>query len=143
MRKTPEEQRQAWAAYVKRLRAAASMSVRTFADRLGVDEATVWRYETARTKPHGPEVPERIAELFQLDLDEVLAAAGLRRDIPAPAEPTRAPDPEIDEIQRSGLPERIRRELVEHVMQQRARDEERRIEDLRRMIRLAGGRRVG
>lgn len=143
MRKTPEEQRQTWAAYVKKLRTAVGMSVRTFAERLGVDEATVWRYETARTKPHNPDVPERIAELFQIDLDEVLAAAGLRRDVQPPAEPTRTPDPEIDEIQRSGLPERTREELIEHVMQQRARDEERRIEDLRRMIRLAGGGRVG
>jgi transcriptional regulator with XRE-family HTH domain len=141
MRNTPAEQRRVWATYVKALRAATGMSGRALADRLGTNPATIWRWETAKTKPESPAVPERIAELFRLDLDEVLTAAGLKPATEeAPTEPTREPDPEVEEIQRSGLPDRIKKELIEHILSQRERDEAARMENLRRMIRLAGGR---
>lgn len=140
VRNTPEGQRQAWAAYIKALRGATGMSTRALADRLGVDPATVWRWETAKTKPESTAVPERIAELFKVSLDEVLTAAGLKPTVDPAPEPTIEPDPEIDAILRSGLPRRIQDELVAFVEQQREQDRQRRLETLHRTIRLAGGR---
>jgi transcriptional regulator with XRE-family HTH domain len=105
-----------------------------------VDRVTVWRWENGQQKPEDADVVARLAAVLEVDLEEALAAAGLRPGIAAPTAPTREPDIEIEEIQRSGLPERVKAELIEHVMAQRTRDEQRRIEDLRRMIRLAGGK---
>ncbi|MGW9196100.1 helix-turn-helix domain-containing protein [Micromonospora chersina] len=90
-----------WANYVRALREATGLSRPQLAKRLVVDPATVWRWETGKQKPDGPAVPEALAEMFKLDLDEVLAAAGLRRDRPAakPA-PALPMDPDVQIIVR-------------------------------------------
>ncbi len=143
MRNTPEEQRQAWAAYVTSLRRATGMGRKPFAERLGTDPATIWRWENARTKPEAPEVPEKIAALFGLDLDEVLVAAGLKSPVAdLPTEPTRERDEEIEEILVADLPQRIKQELIEAVLAERERDKERRMEMIQRLIR-AERRRAG
>lgn len=140
MRNGPDRRRQTWAAYIKAIREATGLSRAEMARRLDVDPSTIWRWETGRQKPESPDIPQHVAELFALDLDEVLAAAGLKPAVDPPTEPTREPDPEVEEIQRSGLPDRIKKELIEHILSQRERDEAARMENLRRMIRLAGGR---
>lgn len=93
--------RQTWANYVQSLREATGLSRPQLAKRLGVDPATVWRWETGKQKPESPAVPEALAELFRLDLDEVLAAAGLRRDRQATKPVPEVPmDPDLQVIMR-------------------------------------------
>lgn len=48
-------------------------------------------------------------------------------------------DPELDEILRAPLTEAQKQEIIDSVMQRRAREAEQRREDTRRMIRLVGG----
>lgn len=95
VRNTPAEgPHVTWARYVQALREATGLSRPALAKRLNVDPATVWRWETGKQKPESPAVPQAIAELFKLDLDEVLTAAGLRMDRPAVAKP--APELPLD-----------------------------------------------
>lgn len=85
---------QTWAKYVKAIREATGLSRPAMAKRLNVDPATVWRWETGKQKPESPAVPQAIAELFGLDLDDVLTAAGLRLGGAPVATP--APEPPMD-----------------------------------------------
>jgi transcriptional regulator with XRE-family HTH domain len=142
MRNTPEEQRSAWASYVRALRAATGMSTKAFAERLATNPATIWRWETAKTKPESPAVPERIAQLFSVDLGEVLEAAGLKPSDETPTEPTRERDDELEDILTSNLPQRIKQELIETLLEERERDKQRRREHMQRLIR-AEQRRAG
>lgn len=87
----PVDRREVWATYVRKLREATGISRPELARRLAVDPATVWRWETRKQKPEAPDIPQAIARLFGLDVEEVLAAAGLK----AGAEPPPAPTPEI------------------------------------------------
>lgn len=82
-----------WAAYVTAIRNAARLSRAQLAQRL-VDPTTVWRWETGRQKPESPAIPQAIADLFHLDVDEALAAAGLTVG-PAAGRPT-LPEAELD-----------------------------------------------
>lgn len=102
VRNTPaDDPRQTWANYVRALLTATGLSGPQLAKRLGVNAATVWRWETGRQKPESPEVPEALAELFALDVDEVLTAAGLRRDrAAAKPEPVVPLDPDMQIILR-------------------------------------------
>lgn len=59
------------------------------ARRLGVDRMTVTRWENGQNRPERGDVVQQVAELFAIDLDTALAAAGLR---PATVTPIR-PDP--------------------------------------------------
>jgi transcriptional regulator with XRE-family HTH domain len=127
-----------WAAYAAAVRDGTGLGKTEFGRRIEVDRGTVHRWETGQTRPSDPEILERFAATFGLPIDDVLAAAGLRRDIDVPAEPE--PDPDVAMILASDLPDRIKRELIAHVTEQRERDEQRRVDEIRRMIRIAGGR---
>lgn len=83
-----------WATLVKRVRAATGMTGAELARRLDVDRATIWRWEAGRQKPENAELIQAFADLFGLDLDEALAAAGLRPT----TEPQRPPTPPMDPL---------------------------------------------
>jgi len=91
--------RKTWAALVKQARAV--MSGAEMARRLGVDRATIWRWETGRQKPERVEIVEAFARLFRISLDEALEAAGMRpaTDEVAPIPELRL-DPDVLELQR-------------------------------------------
>lgn len=93
-----------WAQLVKRHREAAGLNPTTLARRLGIDRRTVYRWESGDMKPRDLDTVARFAELFRIDLDAALAAAGLRpaverADVVAP-EPAMAFDPDVVELQR-------------------------------------------
>ena len=67
-----------WATLVKQMRAATGMTGAELARRLDVDRATIWRWEAGRQKPESPDLIKAFADLFGLDLDDALKAAGLR-----------------------------------------------------------------
>ena len=83
-----------WATLVKRMRSATGMSGAELARRLEIDRATVWRWEAGRQKPESPDLIKAFADLFGLDVDDALIAAGLRPsgERPSRAEPT---DPDV------------------------------------------------
>lgn len=83
-----------WATLVKRMRAATGMTGAELARRLDVDRATIWRWEAGRQKPESAELIKAFADIFGLELDDALAAAGLR---PAGVEPPRREpmDPDV------------------------------------------------
>lgn len=104
MRDTAGRERHTWAALVKRYREAAGMSPTTLARRLGTDRGTIYRWESGTYTPRRPDVVIRFADLFRVDLDVALAAAGLRPQVDeagtvAPT-PALALDPDVLELQR-------------------------------------------
>lgn len=94
--------RGAWAAYVTAVRERVGMSKSELARRLGVDRGTVHRWESETSRPEDATVVTAFAELFDLDTDEALTAAGLRVSATPPTRPTRdAPlDPDLKIIMR-------------------------------------------
>lgn len=85
-----------WATLVKRMRAATGMSGAELARRLDVDRATIWRWEAGRQKPESPDLIKAFADLFGLDVDDALMAAGLRPSGEAlPATPREPTDPDV------------------------------------------------
>ncbi|MEU8186059.1 helix-turn-helix domain-containing protein [Micromonospora carbonacea] len=77
-----------WAAYVRSTREHVGMSKSELARRLGVDRGTIGRWESGDNRPEKAGVVEAFANLFGLDADEALAAAGLRSGT-APDRPAR------------------------------------------------------
>lgn len=66
------------------------------ARRLGVDRMTVTRWEDGKNRPDSLDVVQRLADLFAIELDTALAAAGLR-----PAEVVPRPEVPLDpDVQR-------------------------------------------
>lgn len=134
--------RAVWATYIKNLRKATGLGRPELARRLGVDPSTVWRWETERQKPESPDVPKVLAELFHIDLDEVLAAAGLKPDTPVPAEPTRERDEEVELILSAPVSDRIKQRMLDRLEVLREQDKQRRINDIGFILDQAdGGRR--
>jgi transcriptional regulator with XRE-family HTH domain len=95
MRSTSPAQRDTWATLVQTAREAAGIAKVELARRLSVDRATILRWETGATRPEQSDVVQRFADLFAIDLDTALAAAGLR-----PAEITTRPEPRDPDVQR-------------------------------------------
>jgi len=82
-----------WATLVKKMRDATKMTGAELSRRLNVDRATIWRWESGRQRPEDPNKVKEFAELFGLDVEDVLRIAGLRPagepvgDVPAPMDP--------------------------------------------------------
>lgn len=96
------QQRGAWAAYVTATRERVGMSKAELERRLGVDRGTVIRWESEKSRPEDATVVTAFADLFGLDVDEALTAAGLRVSATPPTRPTRdVPlDPDLKIIMR-------------------------------------------
>jgi transcriptional regulator with XRE-family HTH domain len=99
---TPAPDRGAWAAYVTATRERVGMTKSELARRLGVDRGTVIRWESGKSRPEDATVVTAFANLFGLDVDEVLTAAGLRlSSIPTERPTIHAPlDPDLKIIMR-------------------------------------------
>lgn len=76
-----------WASYVQTARETSGLSRSELAKKIGTAYATVWRWETGRQRPERAEIVVRFASVTGVDLDEALAAAGLRPTKTAPARP--------------------------------------------------------
>lgn len=140
VRNTPSNSRGTWATYVEAARARLGVTKAEFGRRIGVDRGTVHRWATGQTRPGDGELLHRFAEVLGYDLDEVLAAAGLKVVVEAPTAPTREADPELEAILLSGLDARVQQELIRYIEHQRDQDRDRRLDNLRTAIRLAGGK---
>lgn len=132
VRNTSEPRRDTWAAYVTAVREAATLPKSRLAARLGVDRATVARWENGSARPGDSGVVVAFAELFGLDIDEALTAAGLRPGA-TPAAPRAAAleDPVIEIIRENGrLSDREKETLIRRERERIEKDRQRRREDL-------------
>lgn len=137
MRNRSGHQRGTWATYARTAREAALLSKAELARRLGVDRGTIHRWETGANRPEDPNVVQAFARVLGLDLDEVLAAAGLRPDVEPPAEPTREVDEEIELVRTDPrLSESMKRRIIELILERRKRAREASLEETRRLIDL-------
>src|SRR5690606_27830540 len=92
-----------WASYVQTARETSGLSRSELAKKIGTAYATVWRWETGRQRPERAEIVVRFASVTGVDLDEALAAAGLRPTAKTPSRPaTQEPplDPELAHLHR-------------------------------------------
>lgn len=119
------------------------LSKTELARRLGIDRGTVHRWEIGQTKPEDPETVRKFAEALKLDLEEALAAAGLRPGQEAPTTATRHETPDEREIRiiwESGLPADLKRRLIEHVKARQERDRKARAEEIKMIAEAMGER---
>lgn len=137
MRNTSGQQRGTWATYSKAAREGALLSKAELSRRLQVDRGTIHRWETGATRPEDAEVVQTFAQLLGLNLDEALAAAGLRPGVEAPAEPTREVDEEIELVRTDPkLDAEMKRRIISLILERRERDKAAALEETRRMIDL-------
>jgi transcriptional regulator with XRE-family HTH domain len=135
VRNTTDPQRTAWATFAKAARGRINQS--ELAKRLGVDRATIYRWETGQQRPENADTVARFAGITGVDVEEALAAAGLRPGVEAPAEPTREPDEEEMLILRSPVADHLKQRMLAELHRRRDRDRQQRIEDFQAMIDVA------
>lgn len=87
----------AWANYLAAARTAAGLSKTELARAAQVGRATVFRWEAGESRPEQSEIVVRVAKVLGVDLDEALAAAGLRPTAQPPTKPVKEPplDPDL------------------------------------------------
>lgn len=97
VRNTSSPERGTWAALVTETRERTGMTKSELARRLKIDRGTVHRWETGKNRPEDAATVHAFAELFGLDVDEVLAVAGLRIGAPPAGRPVSEPplDPDL------------------------------------------------
>lgn len=131
VRNTTGPGRGGWATYAKAARTGALLSQSELARRLGINRTTIFRWETGAARPENPDVVQAFAEVLSLNLDEALAAAGLRPGTTAPAEPTRERDEEMEMILAAPVDDRMKQRMIERLRELRERDKQRRMEEIR------------
>jgi len=134
MRNTPGPARGTWAAYLQMARERAGLNKSELGRRIAKDRATVARWEEGRFRPDDANLVARVADVLGLDLDEALAAAGMRPGVRPPAEPTQELDEEVDLILRSNVDPDMKRVMLQRLEELRVRDKERRMEDIRFLL---------
>ncbi len=104
-----------WATLVKRMRAATGMTGAELARRLEVDRATIWRWEAGRQKPESPDLVKAFADLFAIDVENALKAAGLRPTAETPAVDHVPTDPDVLKLYRlmadPNTPEHVKEQI--------------------------------
>ncbi len=135
MRNTTDPQRQTWAQFAKAARGRISQS--ELARQLKVDRATIYRWETGQQRPENADTVARFAQVTGIDVDEALAAAGLRPSIQAPAEPTREPDEEEALIMRAPVDDALKQMMLRKLYDRRERDRQERIRFIEDMTAFA------
>lgn len=143
MRNTEGPDRGAWATYAKRAREGAVPPINQseLARRLGVDRVTIYRWETGQQRPEKADTVKVFAQVLGLDLDEALAAAGLRPGVDVPTGPTREADEEEAIIRNNPtLSDEMKVQIIKLMRDRRERERQQRIADAQRMVELAGGK---
>lgn len=137
MRNTPGPRRGTWAAYILTARERAGLTKSELARRIQKDRATVGRWEDGKNRPEDANLVARVAQELGLDLDEALAAAGLRPGVTAPENPTMDVDEEIELVRSDRrLDPDMKRRIIALILKRRDQDRQRRMEETRQMIDL-------
>jgi len=114
------------------------MSQAELARHVRVDRVTIWRWERGLQKPEDSSTVHLVATALGIDLDEALAAAGMRPGVDAPTAPTREPDEEVGLILSAKVSEAMKKRMLERLYARREEDRQRRLEELRFIIDQAG-----
>lgn len=140
MRNTSGPQRGNWATYARTARETAGLNKAALARRLGVDRATIHRWETGQTRPEDAGLVQAFAAIFGLDLDEVLSAAGLRPSDAAEMPP--ALDAEIELVRNDpDLDLDMKMRIVTMIVERRARERAAALAETQRLVELFKRRR--
>jgi transcriptional regulator with XRE-family HTH domain len=140
MRNTSQQKRGTWATYAQAARERAGLNKAEAARRIGVDRGTVHRWEIGQNRPEDPDVVSTVAKVYGVDIDEALAAAGMKPGQPAPSEPTVERDPEIEAILAAPVSPIQQKRMLELLFQMRERDRQRRMEDIAFLLERETGR---
>jgi transcriptional regulator with XRE-family HTH domain len=130
MRNAEGDERGTWAAYAQAARERVGLGKTEVARLTGKDRATIHRWETGRSRPEDSTVVAAFAAALRLDLDEALAAAGMRPGATPPTEPTQQVDEELDLILRSRVSPDMKRRMIARLEELRERDKQQRMEDI-------------
>lgn len=134
--------RAAWAALVRRLMAAESNGNQSqFADTIKVDRRTVRRWlnqEVAVSEENVAKVARALGELPR----DLLVQVGYYQPDELPGETTAAERVAQDDeamrlIRQSDVPLSVKRDLLKHMREKRARDEAARVAEAEQMLRIA------
>lgn len=137
MRNTSGPGRDIWATYVLIARERAGLTKSELGRRIRKDRATVGRWEDGKNRPGDADLVARVAEVLGLDLDEALAAAGLRPGVTPPPTPTMEVDEEIELVRTDPkLDEDMKRRIITLILERRERDKATALEETRRLIDL-------
>lgn len=137
MRNTSGPGRGTWATYVRAAREHRGLSKAELARRLRIDRGTVHRWEVGQNRPESAETIADVADVLNLDVEEALAAAGLRPGVGAPAQPTVEVDEEVELVRTDPrLTEDQRRRIIEIILDRRERDRQASIAETKRVIDL-------
>jgi len=135
VRNTSETPRSTWAQFAKAARGRISQS--ELARRLQVDRATIYRWETGQQRPENADTVARFAQVTGIDVEEALAAAGLRPSVEASPEPTRELDEEEALIMRAPVGDGLKEMMLSKLHARRERERQQRIRDFEDMIDFA------
>lgn len=132
VRNTTEPQRSTWARFAKAARGKMSQS--ELARQLQVDRATIYRWENGQQRPERADTVARFARITGIDVDEALAAAGLKPDVEALAEPTPMIDEEEALIMAAPVDDALKQMMLDQLHERRDRERAQRIADFKTMI---------
>jgi transposase-like protein len=129
-----------WGRYLREMTSRPGWNVARLARDSGINRSTIHEWMRWGGKSLTVASVLAVAKGLDVDPEEALLAAGnvLYRAGHVPAD-----EPEIAEILVSGLPEDVQQALIEAVIDERKRDQQNRLTNVRRMIRLAGGEAAG
>lgn len=124
-----------WGRYIRRMTTRPGWSVARLARQAGLNRSTIFGW----IKDGGGSLTVAsvlaVADGLEDDPVTALLAAGNQLSAKTIGET----DPELAIIASSGLPDATRENLINYIMERRARDEAARIADLKHNIRMAGG----
>lgn len=140
VRNTDPAPRGEWGNYVRAARERRGVSQAAFARLLGVDRATVYRWESKQQRPENVEIVVAVAQHLALDVDEALGAAGLR--VSPDVTPVEPYDEELELVRTDpNLDPEDKVRIATLIMERRERERSASIADTRRLIELMRQRR--
>jgi transcriptional regulator with XRE-family HTH domain len=136
----PKVDREAWAAEVTRLiEQEARGNKSAFARMIGIQSIKTVDRWLAQSVNVSEESVRQVARALNLPVTPLLVKVGFLRpsEMPDAAAQLREDDEAITLVEASDAPPSLKRELLEHLRQQRAEHEQQRLAEIRRMLELA------
>lgn len=116
-----------WATFCRAAREDAGLTKAALARLVGVDRATIGRWESGESLPANGLVVTHFAGATKINESEALQAAGILSADTPPVVPT-SEDNELRIIRESAAPERVKKMLIDYVHRRRAEQARERME---------------
>jgi transcriptional regulator with XRE-family HTH domain len=136
VRNTDPTPRGEWGTYIRAARERRGLGQAALARLLGVDRATIYRWESKQQRPESVETVATVARLLGLDIDEALGAAGLRvGSVDAP--PVEPYDEELELVRTDpNLSPAMKVRIATLIVERRERERAAALAETRRLIEL-------